>query len=55
MPPDTFPSRPGATGPRPMSGDTGWNELMRTLSRTVPRHLYAAQRSTFAIRALRSR
>lgn len=55
MPPSGPQLRPSGSGPQPMSGDTGWNELMRTLSRTVPRHLHYAQRSTFGIRALRSR
>jgi len=55
VPPDTFPSRPGSTAPQPMTGDTGWNQLTKTLSVDVPRHLFYAQRHAFAIRAIRMR
>lgn len=41
--------------PKPVNGDTGWNELTKTLSRTVPARLHYTQRITFKIRALRGR
>lgn len=41
--------------PKPVNADTGWNELMKTLSRKVPARLYYTQRITFRIRAIRGR